>query len=176
MHALRKALRSLWVLQELGAKPTFNPETNAEEFLAAPREWCRALLAAPPPSAPGAEAAVAVAAEGAARLEEMGVLWREAALAVAACALTLGRIDLAQLACRRVIAEEAGCVDAHVRLAHALYAERDLDGALAALRQAVVLRPGHREARALHGEIATLRKVLKEEERRRRAASRGFLG
>ena len=119
---------------------------------------------------------MAVAAEGAARREEMEMLWREAALAVAACALTLGRIDLAQLACRRVIAEEAGCVDAHVRLAHALYAERDLDGALAALRQAVVLRPGHRGARALHGEIATLRKVLKEEERRRRAASRGFLG
>ena len=136
----------------MGAKPTFNPDTNAEEFLAAPREWCRALLAAPPPSAPGAEAAVAVAAEGAARVEE-GALWREAALAVAACALMLGRIDLAQLACRRVIDEEAGCVDAHVRLD--------------ALRQAVVLRPGHREARALHGEIARLRKVLKEERRRR---------
>ena len=52
----------------------------------------------------------------------------------------------------------------------------DDGGALAALRQAVVLCLGHREARALHGEIARLRKVLKEEERRRRAASRGFLG
>ena len=33
----------------------------------------------------------------AARREEMEGLWREAALAVAACALTLGRIHLAQL-------------------------------------------------------------------------------
>ena len=68
------------------------------------------------------------------------------------------------------------CVDAHVRLAHALYAERDLDGALAALRQAVVLRPGHREARALHGEIATLRKVLKEETAEEGGEPGGFLG
>ena len=43
--------------------------------------------------------------------------------------------------------------DVHVRLAHALYAERHLDGAVESLCTAVRLRPSHKEARELHAHI-----------------------
>ena len=45
-----------------------------------------------------------------------------------------------------------------MRLAHAQYAQRDLDGALASLHAAVKLEPKHMEARELHAKIAALRK------------------
>ena len=122
----------------------------------------------------------AVAAEGAARREEMEGLWREAALAVAACALTLGRIDLAQLACRRVIAEEAGCSRRRrVRLAQRCTQERARRRARGAAAGGGAAAAGiGSTARALHAfEIARSRgKRLKDEERSSGDRRPGFDG
>lgn len=60
------------------------------------------------------------------------------------------------------------CSQVHIRLAHAQYAERDLDGALSSLRNAVQLQSSHKDARALHAHIMQLRSILRTREAARR--------
>ena len=196
--------RLLWQLQELAAVSTFNPDAPAEDLLppgqlrlsAKLRDHLRALRdggggdggdghgdGGAGGDAGGEGAGGEGGGEGgdgegaAAEQEALEELWRAGALGVAACALRLQQHGLAQAACRRVAELYPRCVDAHVRLSHALYAERHLDGALESLCCAVKLRPSHREARELHARISRLRAQLRgREASRRREAFKKMMG
>jgi len=201
-----KFLRALWTLLAAGARPVFNPNDAAlaEELLKSAVEFSPKLASAAQAEEQAAAGGTMYAAaeackegptegraeersdggasgdggdgSGGGLRRELRQLWLSCVLGLAACHLEMGQPTLAQQACSRAIEEEPTCVDAHVRRAHALYAERDLDKALASLHRAVKLQPTHREARQLHGHIAELRTVLRQKEAdRRRTAFKGVL-
>ncbi|KAL1524788.1 hypothetical protein AB1Y20_019669 [Prymnesium parvum] len=152
-RAALKLRRALWTLLELPARPVFHPADDGftRALLAPPRVFHPRLLPLGEP--------------------QLAELWLAAALGLAACALAAGEGRLASLACAAAVREAPASAEARVRLAHALYAERDLDGALDALREAVRLRPAHAEARQLHAHIARLRALLRAREAARRKAA-----
>ena len=178
--------RLLWMLQDLPAASIFNPDAPAEELLPSPLVYSHALRGGDRGDrGDGGEGGVSEGVSegcegggegkgGKSSAEELNELWRAGALGVAACALRQQQYALAQAACRCVVKQCPACADAHVRLAHALYAERHLDGAVESLCTAVRLRPSHKEARELHAHMQGLleREIgLLQAARSRQAAS-----
>lgn len=143
----RKWRRLMWTILDLPAIQTFQPDSAVDELLAAqPVVYSRVLR---------------VGAVGAPDEATLGELYRTALLGLTACGLQQGNVKLAQAACHRVLAQRPSCADAHLRLAHALYAERHLDAAIDSLCRANQLRPVHAKARALHAHISHLRSLLR---------------
>ena len=181
--------RLLWMLQDLPAASIFNPDAPAEELLPSPLVFSHALRGGDRGDrGDGGEGGVGEGLSegcegggegkgGKSSAEELNELWRAGALGVAACALRQQQYALAQAACRCVVKQCPACADAHVRLAHALYAERHLDGAVESLCTAVRLRPSHKEARELHAHIVRLRSQLRSREASRsREAFKKMMG
>jgi len=184
--------RLLWLLQDLPVASTFNPDAPAEELLPSTLVFSHALRGGGRGGrgrrGDGGEGGVGEgvgegckgggeAKGGKSSAEGLNELWRAGALGVAACALRQQQYALAQAACRCVVKQYPACADAHVRLAHALYAERHLDGAVESLCTAVRLRPSHKEARELHAHIVRLRSQLRSREASRsREAFKKMMG